>query len=317
MTSLLTDTDGSATGLRKMSQSGAVASPCPSLMDGLPAGYTMRVFSQLKRLQADAEAIFQSLQASQNGNQWLVILGLSPSTIRKLDNDHSCLGGLEYRFQWEGSTGLIKVVPSHRHDMTTDQTTRSIDDRLAAMGIRSVDRKWAATSTYKPTPVKGKQGDQAFIPPTRYPSPQQPAGWPTFVIETGVAESISRLRKDAEWWLASSKGDVRIVLIISIKKTSVSFERWQLAPPNAPRPLTRAYIRTLRLQSPQLPPLTQQLPTAQQPFSVHEVEVTSSGVHGAPMILPFAALYDRQPGPGEADVVLDSQDFRDITSILF
>jgi hypothetical protein len=286
-------------------------------MDGLPAGYTTRVFSQLKRLQADVEGIFQLLQKSQAGNQWLVVLGLSPSTIRKLDEDHNSLGGLEYRFQWEGSTGLIKVVPSHKHDMTTDQTTRSIDDRLAAMGIRSVNRKWAATSTYKPTPAKGKQGDQGFIPPSRQPSPQQSAGWPTFVIETGVAESLSRLRKDAEWWLGSSKGDVRIVLVISIKKTSVSFEKWQLAPSNAPRPLTRAYISSLRLQSPHLPPLVQQLPTIQQPYSAHEVEVTSTSVYGAPIILPFAALYDRQPGPWEGDVVLDSQDFRDITSILF
>jgi hypothetical protein len=304
-----------------MSQSGAVPAP-PSLTQGLPAGYAVRIFSQLKRLQADAERILQSLQENQDGNQWLVVLGLSTSTIRELDDDHSSLGGVEYRFQWDGSAGLIKVVPSHTHDMTTDQVTRSIDDRLSAMGIRSIDRKWAATSTYKPTPTKGKQGDQAFIPPSRcpalqLPAPQLPAGWPTFVIETGVSESLPRLREDAKWWLAASSGDVRIVLVISIKRTSVSFEKWQLAPLNAPRPLTRADIDTLRLRGPHIPPLAQQPATIQQAYSADEVEVTSTGIEGAPMILPFAALYDRPPGPSEVDVVLDPQDFRDITSILF
>jgi len=300
-----------------MSQSDAVVPACPSLMQGLPTGYAMRVFSQLERLQADAEKILQSLQENQDGNQWLVVLGLSPSTIRKLDDDHSSLGGVEYRFQWEGSAGLIKVVPSRAHDITTDQVTRSIDDRLSAMGIRFIDRTWAATSTYKPTPAKGKQGDQAFIPPSRCPAPRRPADWPTFVIETGVSESLPRLQEDAKWWLAASSGDVRIVLVISIKRTRVSFEKWQLAPLNAPRPLSRAYIDTLRLQSPHIPPLLQQPATIQQPYSVHEVEVTSTRVDGAPMILPFSALYDRPPGPGEVDVVLNAQDFRDITSRLF
>lgn len=317
MTSLFTDIAESAIGLRRMSQSDGVVPACLSLMQGLPAGYAVRVFSQLKRLQADAERILQSLQENQDGNQWLVVLGLSTSTIRKLDDDHSSLGGVEYRFQWEGSAGLIKVVPSHTHDMTTDQVTRSIDDRLSAMGIRSIDRKWAVTSTYKPTPTKGKQGDQAFIPPSRCPGPQRPAGWPTFVIETGVSESLPRLREDAKWWLAASSGDVRIVLVISIKRTSVSFEKWQLAPSNDPRPLTRAYIDTLRLPGPHIPPLFQQPATIQQAYSAHEVEVTSTRIEGAPMILPFAALYDRPPGPREVDVVLDPQDFRDITSILF
>lgn len=301
-----------------MSQTGAVIPAGLSLMQGLPARYVIRVFSRLKLLQADAENILQLLEENQDGNQWLVVLGLSASTIRKLDGeDHSVLGGVEYRFQWDGSTGLIKVVPSHTHAIITDQVTRSIDDRLYTMGIRSNDRKWAATSTYKPTPTKGKQGDQAFLPPSRRPSPQRPAGWPTFVIETGVSESLPRVREDAKWWLAASSGDVRIVLVISIKRTSVSFEKWQLAPSNAPRPLTRRYIDTLRLQSPHIPPLSQQPATIQQAYSIHEVEVTSTRVDGAPMILPFLALYDRPPGPGEVDVVLGPQDFRDITNILF
>ncbi|KAL4780853.1 hypothetical protein BJX76DRAFT_364024 [Aspergillus varians] len=300
-----------------MSQNNTIVPTSLSLISGLPTGYVVRTFSRFQRLQSDAKEILQSLKENHDGNQWLVVLGLSRSTIQKLDDDHGSLGGVEYRFQWEGTSGLIKVLPSYTHDMTTDMVTRTIDDKLSAMGIRTVDRRWAGTSTYKPTTTKGKQGDQAFVPPSRCPSPQRAVDWPTVVIETGVSESCPRLREDARWWLANSSGDVRIVLIISIKRNKVYFEKWQLAPPNAPRPLTRRYLDTLRQKSPQMPPLFQQPAATQQAYSAHEVEVTSNGTVGAPMILPFATLYDRPPGPGESDIVLGSQDFQDITNILF
>lgn len=79
------------------------------------------------------------------------------------------------------------------------------------------------------------------------------------VVETGVSESLPRLRQDARRWFGASNGEVRIVIIISTKKTAVHFEQWQLAPPNAPRPLTRAYIDSLRQNPGNVPPL-------QQPF---------------------------------------------------
>lgn len=110
-----------------------------------------------------------------------------------------------------------------------------------------------------------------------------------------------------------------MVLLISIKKTKVEFELWQLAPPNSPRPLTRRYIDSLR-QRP-LPPLVQQGAGTQQMYSHHEVEVTSSGVagaprvHNAPMVLPFQALYNR-PGLAEGDLVLRDQDFKDIVGTI-
>lgn len=48
-----------------------------------------------------------------------------------------------------------------------------------------------------------------------------------------------------------------------------------------------------------MPPLFQQPATTQQAYSTHKVEVISSGTTDAPMILPFATLYDTPPGPGE------------------
>lgn len=53
------------------------------------------------------------------------------------------------------------------------------------------------------------------------------------------------------------------------------------------------------------------------------VEVTSTVVAGqpnlvagAPMVLPFAALYNRPPAANETDVVLNQNDFADMTDLL-
>ena len=44
-----------------------------------------------------------------------------------------------------------------------------------------------------------------------------------------------------------------------------------------------------------------------------------NGVAGAPMVLPFRALFDRDPDPSESktDVAITAQDFREITATVF
>jgi hypothetical protein len=265
-----------------------------SIMSDLPDGHVVHHFTDFKLLCACAKTLVESLQSkSKSDNQWLVVLGLSQSAIERLDEDHNCLEGIEYRFSWEGQTGLIKIVSSFEHDSVKDGLTRAVDLSLIKMGLVSTtNRKWVATTTYKPTAHKGKQADQGFLPPSRRPPiPGSPPSWPTLTIETGLSVSLSQLRWDARWWFSNSSGEVRIVLIISIskRKDRVFIEKWQLAPPNSPRALTCA----------------------------HEVTITANGVTGAPLTIPFVALYDRQPAHGEGDIFLATQDFMDITSDLF
>jgi hypothetical protein len=260
----------------------------------------------------------ESLKENGNGNQWITVLNLSAQTIQKLDEEHdSSLGGIQYRFQWEGTTGLIKVVPSQAHDATTDKVTRVVDRKLDAMGLDWSNAAWLVTAIYKPTASKGKQADQAFLPPARCPNGLPTSAWPTFVIETGVSESLDRLRENANKWFVDSEGLVRIVMLISIKPGEVTFEKWQLAPSNAPRPLTRAYIDSLRAQSPNSPPLTLQSAPIQQAYSAQEVYVRSDRILGATMNIPFVALYDRTPRQGECDILFQREDFRNITKLLF
>lgn len=58
------------------------------------------------------------------------------------------------------------------------------------------------------------------------PVPGRDAKWPTVVVEVGVSESYQKLKADAEWWLANSKGDVKLVIIVSVnrKTPNIKFE---------------------------------------------------------------------------------------------
>lgn len=77
----------------------------------------------------------------------------------------------------------------------------------------------------------GKQPDQQLTTGHRLPRDCQLRGWPTLVIESGMTESLERLRQDARWWFRNSHSDVKYVLIISIQTGEnrvIQLEKWEM-----------------------------------------------------------------------------------------
>ncbi|CAI7656118.1 unnamed protein product [Penicillium bialowiezense] len=253
------------------------------------------------------DKVFQDLQESMDGNQWIIVVGLSPALIEQLANAEHPLMSLNYRFQWDGLIGLVKVIPSYRQIIATAELVGAIDTQISAMLSAATLTRWSANTAHKPTAHTGKQPDEAFFPSSRWSPASQTWSCPTLIIETGVPQSLSRLREDAKEWFANTNGNVRIVLVIIFSGSTLHIEKWQLAPLDAPRPLGREYINALRLQKAAMPPLIQQLPETQQAYAAQEIEVTRDHAEGAPLVLPFAALFDQQPGPGQRDVVLEAR----------
>ncbi|OGM39664.1 hypothetical protein ABOM_011522 [Aspergillus bombycis] len=286
------------------------------LVADLPQGYQLQSYSTLKELKNAVKAIHNQLEKNNGqGNQWLLINGISRTTIERLSNDHSCLSGIEFRFMWIGTTGLLKVVPSIEHDLTTSDVDHYIDRQCVRMGVPDNELVWGYTVTTPGTiTTHGKEPDDCFYPPNRQPLAGQFNGWPSLVIETGVSESLAKLRRDATWWLQNSSGDTRIVLVISIKKAmrEIRFEKWQLVPPNFPRPVTRQAVDQLRQQPNQMPPLVQQQANSQIAFCIQEVIITPTSITGEPLVIPFRAMFDRQPTGTEGDIVINHQGFRTI-----
>ncbi|KXG54575.1 uncharacterized protein PGRI_077190 [Penicillium griseofulvum] len=295
-----------------------MSDPAPILISGLPRGYL--VSSSLSTLRHEAYRIIEWFKDHTSGNQWIVVLDLSPTLIETLTTDRNALNGVTYRFQWEGPTGLIKVVPRGEHEIAISQFTTVIHDKLKAMGLPRREVVWVGSKTYH-SGTKGMEADNSYLPPSRHARPIENAGYPSLVIETGVSDSLDQLRQDARKWFADSGGDVRIVILIHMRKDIVCFEQWQLAPSTAPRPLTKRYIDSICAQTPNIP-LTGQPAQLQQVYCVSQVDVTrdfvagTNVINGAPMVLPFIAIQDRPPGPGEWDIVVGEQEFDEIADLL-
>lgn len=291
--------------------------PHPSIMSDLPDGHVLHIFSRLEKLQVEARKIFQSLSEHEHGvgNQWIVVLGLSPRNIEILDGEsHDILANIPYHFQWEGSIGLIKIDPNS-HLIAKSDLTSLIDEKNYLMGVPRNSRIWMGRATYIPddTATKGKQPGNAFVPSSRRGTSMRLSKfWPTLVIEAGVPKSLPRLRLNAKDWFAISDGQVRIVLLLSITKSEITFEKWQLAPIFAPHPLTREFIDELRQQNPNIPPLIGQPASGQQAYSAQEVSVRSDQVVGDPLVLSFQALHDRTPQQEEGDIVIEREDLEEI-----
>jgi hypothetical protein len=128
---------------------------------------------------------------------------------------------------------------------------------------------------------------------------------------------MAKLRSSAKFWLNNSNGQTRFVILISASRARVTFEKWMLMPPNAPNPAPPAHVAALRSRPIHTPPLENQPAASKQVYSAQEVVVTPTGMTGAPMILPFQALYDRAPGPNESDITITAQDFRAFVQTIF
>ena len=55
--------------------------------------------------------------------------------------------------------------------------------------------------------------------------------WPTVIIESGMSESLARLRQDSKRRFGSSNGDVKIVILINldVQTQHIAIEVWKMS----------------------------------------------------------------------------------------
>jgi hypothetical protein len=144
--------------------------------------------------------------------------------------------------------------------------------------------------TLFPSRRSSKEGDSSFRPYSHRPNKTD---WPTIVIESGVSETLPHLRFDTSWWLRESKGDVKIIIIISIKRARpmIQIEKWELAS------IVGGQL-TLRSAS----------NNAQIPTKTQEITIDPNAVTGAPLILEFEKILLRPAVLPETDIAFSAQE---------
>lgn len=109
-----------------------------SLLSNLPEGCVTRTWKNFHILQQAASDVYNALQENEHaGNQYIVVISLSKHAIQRLSEDKNALGGIRFRFAFEGAVGLVKIIPSAAHDRSTDDLTRMVDRVFSWGHVRS------------------------------------------------------------------------------------------------------------------------------------------------------------------------------------
>jgi hypothetical protein len=193
---------------------------------------------------------------------------------------------------------LILKVPTAKYEAAHRKFSDKLVIRAAGMGLEEEFFNLGATKFQ--TPRVSKEGDSAFKPLSIRP---REIDWPIIVVESGWSESLTKLRRDARLWLENSRGEVKIVLLLSIDRTARTMitEKWENRPVPANRPATRSMTRAAA--NPNQP---SQTPTQIQAITI---DSDSNTVNEAPLTLEFRKIFLRQAVPPlEHDFTFTVQD---------
>ena len=124
---------------------------------------------------------------------------------------------------------------------------------------------------------------------------------PTLVVEAGYSLSLEALQSKMRWWFATSKHEVKIVLLAKFNNNStppsIILEKWveEEAPPRPGATTTRAAAAS-RFQPARQQIITITRDPTTNPASYH--------VTGGALVLEFPLLFLRPPQDQERDIVI-------------
>lgn len=222
--------------------------------------------------------------------QYLVFRPVTVDEFDKIDNQRDKVGkGIRLTHCADIETLIIKV-PTTDHEVVSQTFGDEVAEQAIGMGLPREERTKTGGAKYYGISTT-KQADQGMKPSTLRPRRMD---WPTLIFETGVSESLPKLRTDASWWLSNSGGQVNIVLIFHVNREarSILIEKWENAPATG-RPSTRSTLRQ-----------------AQIPTQMEAITIDQNSVTGAPLTLHFHKVFLRQANPPEHDMVFTAQDLR-------
>ena len=240
---------------------------------------------------------FENAAAGDSNQQYLVFHGVTQSDLAKIDGVRPKYTRVTY--YWDVNLLIIKLMPSVKHELGHALFGQSIITKVIQMGMSYYDLLPIAASRFRGL-LSSKEGDSCYKPASRHSE----AEFPTLVIEAGLSETQAKLRCDAKWWLTQpghNGNKVMIVVTISIKLNDkrLQIEKWENALAPA-RPRTRANSG---------PPI--QIPTQIQQVTIRPNAtgaITPNEVTGAPLVLHFDKIFQRQPIVPQTDFTFSANE---------
>ncbi|KOS40553.1 hypothetical protein ACN38_g8572 [Penicillium nordicum] len=211
-----------------------------------------------------------------------ITFSIDPVTFQRdfIDTDPIALFSIRTTFNPATELLFIKMI-THDHTRLCFAVHEAIMDALQSMGLKRAIDQYAAVDLE----VNGriKQPDMGWGPI------RPPRGYekrPSVVLEVGVSESETKLRRDADLWLDPNKGNANVVISIKLnrKKAQVKIDKWVWDGANG-----------TSVQS--------------QHIEVSENDLDGIKLSGGPLTIPFNLLMLREPeAPRETDIIIDKEE---------
>ncbi|PIG82561.1 hypothetical protein AARAC_010643 [Aspergillus arachidicola] len=149
------------------------------------------------------------------GGQYVLVTNASPELVDQSIEERFKVLGCNCQITYDADIRrMIVKLPGGPHNVFAGYFDTEIANQTQAMNLahelRSIRSKTHRDGS------SAKEADSCFRP--RVLPPGRSLDWPTLVLECGWAESLARLRTDANWWFGHSGGQVKVVIIVSIKK---------------------------------------------------------------------------------------------------
>ena len=258
-------------------------------------------FRTINHLQALIRQRAELLLQTEN-HQFLGVSGIGPEDFSKLSQSRD-RGTIPFgcKFDYDGAhLSLVVKMPGPRHEIPIGELVETLSFEMRLLGIGRLDYAFARATGFRgPTSTRSKEADEAFLPFGRV----APTKFPSFVIEVGVSEGITALRRDADYWIPNSSNACNLVLLMSLNRRAqiLTFELYQ--PTLVPGTVTRANPN---------PPQVLRAGPVHPPIVLRANGVTSGP---ADLRLPLAALFDTNPVPGtpaflNQDIVVGAADLQ-------
>lgn len=296
--------------------------------DGLE-GAPVHRYTSMQRLQECVRSHSSAFKNSLTDKQYLVFMGVKKVDFEKMDEDKQRAKiGLDTRLSHYADINLlvIKMMPSKEHELAHLTLANRFIFKLGRMGLPEECVGPVGGTKYE-LPDSSKEGDTAFCP---IQFRQQKGDWPTIVFESGFSKSLPRLRHDAEWWITKSQGDVKIVIVISVRPAEkwLAMEKWCPGTPNRratrsnpnannPVPMKVQELNIIQNPTPQQGATARSIATSQQISTVQPGTPSPYDICGGPLTLEFHKVFLRNPVPPEGDIVFDITDLARFASAVW
>jgi len=278
-------------------------------------GVAIQTFTTIKNMQRAIDFYGEKLQASE-ASIYLIFRRVTTDNLLSIERAHEnrkISRGIRIIHYVDWDIMILKVL-TVECEVSHLAFRGELCIRAAMMGLKN-ELIGLGGATYK-TPRMSKEGDSTFKPRSIRP---RLADWPTIVLEAGRARSLTRLRRVAHLWLEDSGGEVKVVLLFSISRTTrtMIIEKWENRPvsANPPVPANRPATRSVTRAAANPPNQPLQTPTQIQAITI---DPNSNTVNGAPLTLEFQKIFLRQAIPPlEHDFTFTAQDLSKMVTYIW